>query len=300
TILLEPRSASAYAQIEGEVETIRRGRTWVDVSVDPHRDRSKIEISGKISANDSGRRYWRRVDNPPIYAGEVIKATMQQVGIRVDGRVVTGLAPNDRDPFMHMGSPPLAEIVDRVNKHSNNFMAEQIARALGAEVFGAPGTWDKAAMAIDTFLLEQVGLEAGSYTLNNASGLHDVNRFSPEHLVKILSYMYAQPDISTEFIASLAVAGGAGTLAWRLKDTDAERKVRAKTGTLSISAALSGFINSQNGEVLVFSMLVNDYQTAIAEVWEAQDKVGTLLASASIGPSTGRKSAPTASTVSIK
>lgn len=298
TVLLEPRSA--YAEVEGEIETIRRGRTWIDASVEPHRDRSVIRIAGKISATDTGRRYWRRIDNPPIYAGEVIKATLEQVGIRVDGKVVTGLAPNDRDPFMHLGSPPLAEIVDRVNKHSNNFMAEQIARALGAEVFGAPGTWEKAAMAIDTFLVEEVGLEPGSYELNNASGLHDVNRFSAEHLVKILAYMQEQPDVSTEFIASLAVAGGAGTLAYRLRDTDAELMVRAKTGTLSISAALSGFITAQSGDVLVFSMLVNDYQTAIADVWEAQDKVGTLLAKTSFGPSRGRTPAPTASTVSIK
>lgn len=297
-IMLEPRSR--YAKVEGEVETIRRGRTYISVDVEPSGDRSVIKVSGRISQSDSGRRYWRRIDNPPVYTGEVIRTMLQQVGIRVDGRVKTGLAPTKEDPFMYLGSPPLAEIIDRVNKHSNNFMAEQLARAVGAEVFGAPGTWEKGAQAIEVFLLEQVGLEPDSFSLNNASGLHDVNRFSPEQIVKILQYMHRQPDISTEFIASLAVAGGAGTLSHRLRDTDAALMVRAKTGTLSISAALSGYVTAQSGEVLAFSMLVNDYQTAIAEVWEAQDKVGTLLAGLTFNESPERFSAPTASTLSVE
>lgn len=296
-VLLEPRSR--YAKLEGSVETIRRGRTYISVDVEPHKDRSIVTVSGQISSSDYGRRYWRRIDNPPVYAGELLRSTMEQVGIRVDGRVRTGLAPTDKAPFTQIGSPPLSALIDRVNKHSNNFMAEQIARAMGAEVFGAPGTWDKAVQAIDTFLVEQVGLAPDSYALNNASGLHDVNRFSPEQLVSILSYMYRQPELSTEFIASLAVAGGAGTLSHRLRDTDAELMVRAKTGTLSISAALSGYVTAQSGEVLAFSMLVNDYETAIAEVWEAQDKVGTLLAGISFGDMRTEDAAPTASTMSI-
>ncbi|MEO1174369.1 MAG: D-alanyl-D-alanine carboxypeptidase/D-alanyl-D-alanine-endopeptidase, partial [Myxococcota bacterium] len=296
-VLLEPRSR--YAKLEGSVQTIRRGRSYISVDVEPHRDRSVVTISGQISSSDYGRRYWRRIDNPPVYAGELIRSMMEQVGIRVDGRVRTGLAPLGKSPLTQISSPPLSALVDRVNKHSNNFMAEQIARAMGAEVFGAPGTWDKAVQAIDTFLVEEVGLDADSYALNNASGLHDVNRFSPEHLVSILSYMYRQPELSAEFIASLAVAGGAGTLSHRLKDTDAELMVRAKTGTLSISAALSGYVTAQSGEVLAFSMLVNDYETAIAEVWEAQDKVGTLLAGLSFGEARTKDAAPTASTMSI-
>lgn len=296
-ILLEPRSK--YATVEGTVETIRRGRTYISVDVVPQGSRSVVKVGGRISVNDTGRKYWRRIDNPPIYAGEVVRTALQQVGISVDGKVKTGLAPVDTDPFVRFGSPRLAEIVDRVNKHSNNFMAEQVARALGAEIFGPPGTWEKAVQAIDLFLLGKVGLEPNSYTLNNASGLHNVNRFSPEHIVKILEYMYRQPEISTEFIASLAVAGGAGTLAHRLRDTEAELMVRAKTGTLSISAALSGYVTVQSGEVLAFSMLVNDYPTPISEIWEAQDKVGTLLAKLTFDPPTPRQPATAASTLSI-
>lgn len=275
-LMLEPRSD--YATIEGQVETIRRGRTRITVEVLPKRDRSVVVVSGQISSSDGGRRYWRRVDNPSIYAGEVFKATLQSVGIRVDGKVVPGTAPTGVDPLSFIGSPRLAEIIDRVNKFSNNFMAEQVARTLGAEIFGAPGTWEKAAQAIGTFLIREVGLEEGSYAVGNASGLHDVNELTPQQLVQILSYMHDQPEINTEYIASLAVTGGAGTLSHRLKDTEAALKIRAKTGTLSISAALSGFVSPRDRDTLAFSLLVNNYETPITEVWEAQDKLITLLA----------------------
>lgn len=298
-IVTEPRSD--YLKLEGSVKTIRRGRTSIRVDVEPYRDRSLLRVSGQISAADSGRRYWRRIDNPPIYAGEVIRRTLEDVGIRVDGAVRTGLAPDDEQPFVQLSSPPLSELIDRVNKLSNNFMAEQIARTMGAELFGAPGTWDKAVQAIDTFLVDHVGLAEGSYTMNNASGLHNVNRFSPEQIVQVLSYMYQQPGLSTEYVASLAVAGGAGTLSHRLRGTDAEFMVRAKTGTLSISAALSGYVATRGGETLAFSMLVNDYKTGIADVWEAQDQIGVVLAGwpSGQGDDTTEDPLPTVSTVSI-
>jgi D-alanyl-D-alanine carboxypeptidase/D-alanyl-D-alanine-endopeptidase (penicillin-binding protein 4) len=223
---------------------------------------------------------------------------LKQVGITIKGRVQEGLMPEDAEIIAGVASPSLSEIVHRINKHSSNFMASQVAYILGAEVYGAPGTWEKGRQAIETFLEEQVGIARGSYVLGNASGLHDVNRLSPRQLVRVLDYMRRQPELAPEFLSSLAVAGSSGTLADRMRESDAERLLRAKTGTMSSALALSGYVTCQSGELIGFSLLINDYTTPIQELWAAQDALGALLAGTDFAkahvPSASISSAPPA------
>lgn len=275
-VLVEP--ASDYARIDNTVATVGRGRTYVNVDVAPLADRSHMRITGRINTSDPGRTYWRRIDNPPIFAGEVIKAMLQQVGVKVHGSVRVGVVPPEAVRLITVSSPALAEIISTLNKNSNNFMAEQIALALGAARFGAPGTWDKAQAAIDGFLTREVGLTAGSYKIGNASGLHDVNRMSPRQIVAVLEYMHKNAQLSPEFSTSLAVAGASGTLTERMRSTEAARLLRAKTGTLSVASALSGYVTTRSGNTLAFSVIVNNYKSPVSEVWHVQDQLGALLA----------------------
>lgn len=300
-ILIDP--ISRYAKVVGTVNTVARRRSYIEVDIEPYNDRSVVKVNGRISINSRGRGYWRRVDNPPVYSGEVLKSMLRQVGIVVKGRVKVGVVPEDADRLVSLSSPRLADLVERVNKHSNNFMAAQIARTLGAEVYGEPGSWTKGRRAIEAFLADEVGIKRGQYMLGNASGLHDVNRLSTRQLTQILAYVYAQPSIRPEFVASLAVAGGSGTLSERMTDTDAVSLLRAKTGTLSTASALSGYVTCASGEVLAFSILVNGYTVSIRNVWEAQDELGAILAgidfattsndeTATASPSTGTVTSP--------
>ena len=110
--MVEPQSD--YARIKGEVRTTSRGRTSIHVDVQPEGDRSVVVVSGRISLRDSGRGYWRRIDNPPVYAGEVLRAQLQQVGVTVKGKVKVGRAPADTsalEKLVELTSPRLAELL---------------------------------------------------------------------------------------------------------------------------------------------------------------------------------------------
>ncbi len=276
TILIDP--PSDYAAVEGAVATVARGRTQIEVDVEPLRDRSLIRVSGKINAKAGSRAFWRRIDNSAIYAGEVFKQLLKQVGITVTGRVQEGLVPEGAKQLAVIASPSLAEIVYRVNKHSSNFMATQLAFVLGAERFGAPGTWEKGRQAIELFLEEKAGIARGSYVLGNASGLHDVNQMTARQLVRVLEVIYRDPRLQPEFLASLAVAGSSGTLSERMRESEADHLLRAKTGTLSSASALSGYVTCRSGEVLAFAVLVNGHTVPVQEVWAVQDELGATLA----------------------
>jgi len=200
----------------------------------------------------------------------------------VGGKVRTGATPADAQKLVTFTSPRLAELLGPLNKYSNNFMASQLAYALGASRYGAPGNWEKGKKAIVDFLTNAVHIPSGSYEINNASGLHDVNKLSPKQIVQILAFMYRQADANPEFIDSLAVAGGSGTLQDRMVDTAAAHVLRAKTGTLSMASALSGYVTTQNGEALAFSLIVNGFQK-IDAVWATQDRFGAALAGLPLG-----------------
>lgn len=274
---------SNYGTVRGTVHTVATGRSSVQVSVVPDTHAGSIvQVSGRIRVGDAGRAFWRRVDNPPIFAGHVMRSALGQVGIRVAGGVRTGTVPAGTARLLQYSSPRLAELLVPLNKYSSNFMAMQVALALGAKRFGAPGTWDKAHRAIEAFLADDVQIARGTYVLNNASGLHDVNGLSPHQIVQLLSYMQRQPQMSYEYVTSLAVGASSGTLQDRMLASPASHLVRAKTGTLTQASALSGYVTTRDHHTLAFSFLVNHYRH-IHEIWAAQDKFAALLADLNLG-----------------
>ncbi len=78
---------------------------------------------------------------------------------------------------------------------------------------------------------------------------------------------------------ALPIAGVDGTLRTRLRNTPATNNLRAKTGTVSNVASLSGYVTSAAGERLVFSLIVNHYPEDADARRAYLDAVAVLLAS---------------------
>src|SRR5690606_34631436 len=85
-----------------------------------------------------------------------------------------------------------------------------------------------------------MGLEGAS--LGNGSGLYDNNRISAGEMTELLTRIYADFRIRSEFLASMAIMGEDGTTRSRLDGSSADGWVRVKTGTLDGVSALSGYI----------------------------------------------------------
>ena len=81
------------------------------------------------------------------------------------------------------------------------------------------------------------------------------------------------------FRDALPIAGVDGTLRNRMKGTAAAGNVRAKTGSLSSVASLSGYVTSAAGERLAFSMMLNNYPDASVVRKDSIDAIAVLLAS---------------------
>ena len=80
------------------------------------------------------------------------------------------------------------------------------------------------------------------------------------------------------FITALPVAGVDGTIAGRMKDTRAQGNARAKTGSIANARALSGYVTSADGEPLVFSMIVNNFNVPQSQADAIIDRAVVRLA----------------------
>ena len=287
---LEP--ASDFLEIENRATTVGgRGARHLTVSSVRAGGRQRIVVEGRIPLGSRPQVAWKRIDEPGLYLGHTLKRLLQLRGVAVTGRVRLGEVPQGARLVHVATSDALADVVRRLNKTSNNFVAEQLIKTLGAEVKGTPGTWGKGVAAAEEFLAE-IGVPRGAYVMKNGSGLNDTNRFSARQLVTLLRAMWKRSPLLPEYLSSLPVAGRDGTIRWRMEGTEAVGRLRAKTGTLVEGnvTSLSGYVETAGRRTLAFSVLVNDYPGRPAGVVRSVDAIGSALA-ASGGPP-GRSARP--------
>ena len=178
-------------------------------------------------------------------------------------------------------SPSLTKVISDLNHYSNNVIAETIVKTIGAELSGEPGTFEAGLSESRTFLESEVGLAPGEYIFENGSGLNDVNRMTSAQVIQLLEYMEDEFDAGVEFKRSLAVAGTQGTIRLRMRHGVAERRLRAKTGTLRGVSALSGYVADPANNQVAFAILMTGYQRPVHvyDIWKIQNRIGEALAS---------------------
>ena len=276
-IAVEPRSSEIVIKSSAKTESHSRSRIKVDVQ-ERADGKNVVEVTGHIPVGSAPLGYWRRIVHADKHAGAVFASIFEEVGIEVNGVITRGQAPVDEEPLLTFDSPQLIELVTKVNHYSNNFMAEQLVRALGASATEKAGSWGTGKQALDDFSQKflKSSKDSPAPTFGNASGLHDVNKLSTTQTNALLSYMWNHP-LRFEYLASLPVSGRSGTLSSRFEDSTAVGKVRAKTGTLSIASGLAGYAFPSNDEPIAFAMIVNFYQRGIKEITNAQEEVAELL-----------------------
>jgi D-alanyl-D-alanine carboxypeptidase/D-alanyl-D-alanine-endopeptidase (penicillin-binding protein 4) len=127
--------------------------------------------------------------------------------------------------------------------------------------------------------LEKVGANDAGVVIKNGSGLFDANRVTAASVVQLLRAAWQDPDIQPEFVAQLAIAGVDGTLAKRFRPpSPARRHMRAKTGTLAGSIALSGYVFGTPGRPpIAFSFLFNNVAAHHDGAHAASEKLVELL-----------------------
>ena len=110
----------------------------------------------------------------------------------------------------------------------------------------------------------------------DGSGLSRDDSRAPREWVELLVAARSQTWFG-ELQAALPLAGRTGTLANRFLGTPGEANVRAKTGWVRETRALSGYLTTAGGHHVVFSLVVNSNPVP-ARVIAAMDSLVAAMA----------------------
>ena len=241
-----------------------------------------INAFGTISLNANTRIESISIDNPTLYTVTVFKEMLEANGIKVNGEAkdIDEIKPRNEFTTIYQTlntttSLPLSEIIKIINKKSHNLYAEQVLKTIGKEL-GGSGTVSKA-IEIEKRFLSNLGIDPEKIMIVDGSGLSRLNLVTPLQVTTLLTYMYRHK-YWKEFYNSLPIAGVDGSLENRMRNSKAANNVHAKTGYINYVRSLSGYVTSKDGEMFVFSMIVNHYTVPTSLANNIQDLVCIRLA----------------------
>jgi len=268
-----------YVEVENRSVTVGAGRlNEVLITRDWVNRKNTILVSGAVSeavvyTNNS------KVNLlcPERYFLTLFKENLENFGIIVDKPIdVRRLEENA--VYLASIHRSIDTVLLAVNKESDNLSAEMLIYAIAYNDSGAPAITDDGTAAVKK-LIDSVGFNSDDYSIADGSGVSHYNLLSAELILGILKYMYYQKkELFSLFYNSLSVAGVDGTLRNRMKNTSAQNNVHAKTGTLNGVSNLSGYVNAQNGHLLAFSIMIQNYVDESSKARSFQNKICELLA----------------------
>ena len=161
-------------------------------------------------------------------------------------------------------SQPTDSLFKPMMHRSDNFFAEQTLLMASNEYLG----YMSDAKIIDTVLKTDLKDVPQRPKWVDGSGLSRYNLFTPQSFVYILNKM--KNEFGFERMKTILPTGGEGTLNSYYKKEAGF--IYAKTGTLSNNCALSGYLITNKGKLLIFSILTNNYITGATPIRKAAER----------------------------
>jgi len=157
-------------------------------------------------------------------------------------------------------------------KRATVVYAEMLLKALAKQQHPLPGTSQGGAAALAAWLKRR-NLWVPGTVLRNGSALFDANRLSAQQIINVLAEAQQDSRMAAEFLSQLSVAGRDGTLRARFPKERETGVIRAKTGTLSRTDALSGYVLVAGRPRFAFSILLN----GVVEHAQARKRIDSVI-----------------------
>lgn len=212
--------------------------------------------------------------DPVELFGHALGGALARRGIVVQGRLRRERNAPAQATIAQLETP-IERVLGPINADSTNAAADQLFLATAHAVTGQ-GTRAAGAQATQ-LALQRLGIATEGLAQVDGSGLSRANQVTARQVVALVEKVLTQDWRSARmFLDSLAVAGERGTLDDRMTKGPARGRVRAKTGFIAGTSALSGVAETVDGRRFAFSILVNypDVGGLNPSVWKPmQDKL---------------------------
>lgn len=191
--------------------------------------------------------------------GEQIRRGFAAQGITIHGDLRSGrLGPGWRLAAT-LYSLPLSRLLRVMNSVSDNFIADQLFKKLGAARHGE-GSFLMGSAVVRKTVAQSVGVTG--LHIADGSGLSRLNLITPSQLLAVLVYAFQHPSLQGENVYSFEelkaiFLAGDNLFTQMLPVHSREPLVYAKTGTLANVVTLSGYLLTEDRDVLAFVIFIN-------------------------------------------
>ncbi len=257
----------------------------------------QIELTGQVPMGISPPLlHVFQIQDPAAYARTILIDALQRAGVTVDAPA-TGANPAAKlpapksyaagDQVAAYVSPVYSEYVKLVLKVSLNLGANLAVCLLAANA-GSTDCLD-GLPAEQAVLRDVMKVPVGELVFNDGQGASQSDLATPYAAIQLLKWWQGRPDFA-RFRAALPILGRDGSLASVVPNSPAAGHVQAKTGTLAAgdelnqrlilpSKALGGYIDTSNGKLLAFYLVVNNVPaTSINDVLVVNNDLGKIAA----------------------
>ena len=235
--------------------------------IDPIPGTDSFQVSGDIPYG-APQKYWRSIAHPEASAASALRTMFQTAGIDVTGAARVGASLKDATVLWSKQSRPLSTIIRRMLFDSDNHIAEQLVRVVGAHDAGI-GTLSNG-IAREHMFLTGIGAPQDGISLKDASGLSASDRITPRSLAAVLSHLAA--DSAGPAIGDLLPRVGVeGTVHVRDIAPEARGRVLGKDGYIGGVSSLAGYVLTKHHGVVIYVFMVNNWDASLDSIWRSED-----------------------------
>ena len=254
----------AKIQVSNKTKNLKIINQVVTVSPDSEKElfigrehgTNTIIIKGLLPLGVTAEKEWVAIWEPTQYVLELFREELVKQGINISGTSKIGKVPKDSNILTNHFSAPLSEILLPFLKLSNNGHGEMLVKQLG-RVKKGEGSWEKG-IEVMYEQLPKLGVDVKSLMIRDGSGISHVNLIPANELSSLLFHIQQEKWFPV-FLESLPVAGyKEKMIGGTLRDRMGTLNIKAKTGTLTTVSSLCGYLKTEQGETVIFSILLNN------------------------------------------
>ena len=243
-----------------------------EINRDWKNNTNSFTVSGNILSISDKDTLFRNIHDPTRFTGQLFQQMLFKKGKKINS-IKKGAVTQEAKLITFHKSKPLLPIIENLMVKSDNLTAELLIKTLGFEANKKEGNWKNGLEEVRKFINDSVGIDTANFSIQDGSGVSRYNYGSPSQYIDLLKWAYNNEDIRDQFINTLPNSTPEGVLNKR----GLPNKVYAKTGSLSGVTTLSGYIFTNSGEIVVFSILMNGFKGDSLPYKKLQDKIVSAL-----------------------
>ncbi len=271
-VTIKPKSAVPNLMVINQVITVNKEQEKEHCNLNVEiQSNNTLRLYGCMAQESKPKIIQLAIPDPVFMAKQIIQKTLKQNNLIFKGRIINGTTPSDAQIIASYQSKDLTTLVAHMLKESDNLYANSLTKELAFSLT-KEGSFKQGAFAIKQILAEHTTLDMTQIELTDGMGTR-YNLITPEQIVVLLANLYNDKNMRPMIMNALPQTGVSGTLIDRMKKTNLEKKVFAKTGSMHDISSLSGYIIDPQARSLIFSIVINGVNKPISTAKSLEDQI---------------------------